>query len=81
MPSPSGPPGARLYRTGDYGRIGRRRRGALHRAAHDDQVKVRGFRIELGAIEHALIATHPGVAQAAVTCTPIRPATGGWSAT
>jgi amino acid adenylation domain-containing protein len=65
VPSPAGPPGARLYRTGDYGRIGPD--GLVHFAGRrDDQVKVRGFRIELGAIEQAIMA-HPDVAQAAVT--------------
>ncbi len=65
VPSPSGPRGARLYRTGDYGRIGAD--GLVHFAGRrDDQVKVRGFRIELGAIEQAIMA-HPDVTQAAVT--------------
>jgi amino acid adenylation domain-containing protein len=64
VPSPLGPPGARLYRTGDYGRVGPG--GLLHFAGRkDDQVKVRGFRVELGAAEHALLC-HPGVTQAAV---------------
>jgi amino acid adenylation domain-containing protein len=64
VPSPFGPPGARLYRTGDYGRIGS---GGMveFMGRHDDQVKVRGFRIELGAIEQAVL-THRDVAQAAV---------------
>lgn len=57
-------PGARLYRTGDFGRwdevgrvefVGRR----------DDQVKIRGFRIELGEVELRLRA-QPGVQQAVV---------------
>jgi amino acid adenylation domain-containing protein len=64
VPSPAGPPGARLYRTGDYGWVDAG--GIVHFAGRrDDQVKVRGFRVELGAIEQAVLA-HPGVAQAAV---------------
>ncbi len=62
---PFGGPGERMYRTGDLavrGSDGRLR--FLGRA--DQQVKIRGFRIELGEIEAAL-ATHPAVAQAAVT--------------
>ena len=64
VPDPFGPPGARLYKTGDLARhlpggeiepLGRR----------DDQVKVRGFRIELGEVE-AVLQEHPAIQECAV---------------
>ncbi|HEX4966669.1 MAG TPA: amino acid adenylation domain-containing protein [Thermoanaerobaculia bacterium] len=65
VPDPwSGEPGARVYRTGDLGRL--LPDGNLEFLGRiDHQVKIRGFRIETGEIE-VLLRRHPAVAEAAV---------------
>ncbi|MFG2074624.1 amino acid adenylation domain-containing protein [Nonomuraea maritima] len=64
VPDPYGPPGARLYRTGD---VARRLPGGdvQYLGRTDFQVKIRGRRVELGEIE-ALLHAHPAVRAAVV---------------
>jgi amino acid adenylation domain-containing protein len=61
-------PGARLYRTGDFGKY--TEDGLLtYLGRSDAQVKIRGFRVELGEIE-SLLAHHDDVAEAVVVAKP-----------
>ncbi|MFF0123354.1 amino acid adenylation domain-containing protein, partial [Micromonospora arida] len=64
VPDPWGPPGSRLYRSGDLAR--RYADGRLEFVGRiDHQVKIRGYRVELGEIEAALTVL-PGVRDAVV---------------
>ena len=68
LPDPFGPPGERLYLSGDLGRW--TAAGEIDLLGRlDNQLKVRGHRVELGEVEAAL-ARHPTVRQAAVVARP-----------
>ncbi|SEF53156.1 nonribosomal peptide synthetase DhbF [Actinacidiphila yanglinensis] len=64
VPCPFGPPGARMYRTGDRVRWGADG-GLEYLGRSDAQADIRGTLVESGVIEEVL-AEHPGVAQAVV---------------
>ncbi|MSP59689.1 MAG: amino acid adenylation domain-containing protein [Myxococcales bacterium] len=64
LPDPFGPPGSRLYRTGDRARL--RSDGSFEFLGRTDrQEKVRGFRVEPGEIE-VVLGAHPSLREVVV---------------
>ncbi len=67
LPDPFGPPGSRMYATGDLARLGDD--GLIEFVGRvDDQVKIRGYRVEPGEVERQL-GRHPLIREIAVTAT------------
>ena len=64
VPNPAGPPGSRMFATGDLGRM-LPRDGYSFLGRRDDQVKIGGRRIELGEVS-SVLNRHPAVAQSVV---------------
>jgi amino acid adenylation domain-containing protein len=68
---PFGPPGSRMYRTGDRARA--LPGNALEYLGRlDEQVKINGYRVEPGEVRAALLA-HPAVLDCAVVAVPADP--------
>ncbi|QRN99307.1 amino acid adenylation domain-containing protein [Archangium violaceum] len=64
VPNPFGPPGSRMYRTGD--RVRWLPEGEVEYLGRlDSQLKVRGMRVELGEVQ-AVLASYPGLRDVAV---------------